>query len=59
MTTRQRILVKQAQMIALHNKYMKAMAAGRREIEKIAAAEMRKQAMYRKVLVGLKGLKKK
>ena len=59
MTPKQRILVKQAQMIALRNKYIKAMAAGRREIEKIAAAEMRKQAMYRKVLVGLKGLKKK
>lgn len=57
MTTKQKILVKQAQMLALHNKYVRAMRAGQREIEKIAAAEMRKQAMYRKVLACLKGVK--
>lgn len=59
MDTRKRILVKQAQMLALHNKYVKAMRAGQAEIEKLAAAEMRKQAVYRKVLAGVKGLGKK
>lgn len=58
MNARSKILLKQAQMLALHNKYVRAMEAGRREIEKIAAAEMAKQAMYRKVIAGLKGLGK-
>ena len=58
MNARNKILVKQAQMLALHNRYVKAMKAGQREIEKIAAAEMAKQAMYRKVYAGLKKLRK-
>ena len=59
MNARNKILLKQAQMLALHNKYVRAMEAGQREIEKIATAEMRKQAVYRKVLAGVKGLGKK
>ena len=56
MTNKSRILVKRAQMLALHNKYVRAMRAGQREIEKIAAAEMAKQDMYRKLYNGLKSL---
>ena len=58
MTTKQKILVKQAQMLALHNRYVKAMRAGEAYIQKLASAEARKQAMYRKVLDGIKTLKK-
>lgn len=58
MNARNKILVKQAQMLALHNRYVKAMEAGQREIQKIASAEMAKQAMYRKVYAGIKNLRK-
>ena len=58
MTVRQKILVKQAQMLALHNRYVKAMQAGQAYIQKLASAENQKQAMYRKVLDGIKSLKK-
>jgi hypothetical protein len=58
MTTKQKILVKQAQMLALHNRYVKAMQAGEAYIQKLASAEAQKQAMYRKVLAGVKDLKK-
>jgi len=58
MNARSKILVKQAQMLALHNRYVRAMKAGQREIQKIAAAELAKQAMYRKVYAGLKNLRK-
>lgn len=58
MDNQKRALVKCAQMLALHNKYVKAMEAGKAELRKIAAAEMRKRAMYRKVYVGLKGMRK-
>ena len=57
-TYRNRIIVKQAQMLALTNKYNAAMAAGQREIEKIAAEYQAKQTSYRKVIAGLKALKK-
>ena len=58
MTTKQKILVKQAQMLALHNRYVKAMKAGQLYIQKLASAENQKQAMYRKVLAGIRDLKK-
>lgn len=58
MTTKQKILVKRAEMLALHNKYVKAMKAGEAYIQKLASAEAQKQAMYRKVMAGIKGLKK-
>ena len=53
-----RILVKRAQMLALTNKYNRAMAAGQKEIEKIASEYQAKQASYRKVIEGLRGLGK-
>lgn len=53
-----RILVKRAQMQALHNKYVRAMNAGKREIEKIAMEYFDKQAAYRKILAGVKRLRK-
>lgn len=58
MTTKNKILVKQAQMLALHNKYVQVMREGQAYIEKLASREMAKQAMYRKVISGLKGLRK-
>lgn len=58
MDTRKLILVKKAQMLALHNRYVRAMKAGQAEIEKLAAADMAKKAAYRKVMAGLKALKK-
>lgn len=53
-----RILVKRAQMLALTNKYNRVMAATQKEIEKIASEYQARQAAYRKVMEGLKGLGK-
>lgn len=58
MTTKQKILVKRAEMLALHNKYVAAMRAGQAYIQKLASAEARKQVMYRRILDGIKTLKK-
>jgi len=59
MNARQRIIVKKAEMLALHNRYVAAMRAGQKAIEKIASEEMAKQAMYRKIYKAVKGLKRK
>ena len=59
MNARQRILVKKAEMLALHNRYVAAMRAGQKAIEKIASDEMAKQAMYRNVYRAIKGLKRR
>lgn len=53
-TYRNKILVKRAEMLALTNKYKRAMADGQRLIQKLAEEYQAKQAAYRKVMGALK-----
>lgn len=49
-----KILVKQAQLLALHNKYVKAMQAGQQAIQKMASLQESQQNLYHRVLHALK-----